>query len=307
MNSQPGTVWMFAFIIIGISQVDCISKIMKNKINSEKELNSQRDQEKALLESKKKTLNLKFENTISFEDLKKIIKPNVEITREEFAGLSDCSRPYSDWDSVGQDRHWDVVLVDFDPGPNRAAAVDRLLVRARLVILHDTESYVHPKNPMQFPADFIRTAGTTWNGRPAFTDQSDTTEVREGGLSWTTKKFTTVIQGDLDTQGSLFSTLCRTFQDHFDDINLCYRHYNVDNKDYGTHMRLLLVGTLLTAGDVLELGAGLYSTHLLHNITQLWSPDTTRHLVTVETDRHWLESFTSLQNEQHQLIYLPAA
>ena len=97
MISQPGTVCIFAFMVIGISQVDCISKIMKNKINSDKELNSQRDQEKALIESKKKTLNLKFENTISFEDLKKIIKPNVEITREEFAGLSDCSRPYSDW------------------------------------------------------------------------------------------------------------------------------------------------------------------------------------------------------------------
>ena len=39
-----------------------------------------------------------------------------------------------------------------------------------------------------------------------------------------------------------------------------------------TVVRLLLVGSLLTSGDILELGAGVYSTPLLHNITQVTNP-----------------------------------
>ena len=71
-------------------------------------------------------------------------------------------------------------------------------------------------------------------------------------------------------------------RNHFSDIDRCYRHYNRDNKPYGTHLRLVVVASLLTSGDILELGAGLFSTPLLHNITQQWSSGQTRTLGTCQ-------------------------
>ena len=57
--------------------------------------------------------------------------------------------------SVGGDREWDLVFVDHDPAEARSGSVNRLLGRARLVIIHDTENFLRPNNPMHFPEDFM--------------------------------------------------------------------------------------------------------------------------------------------------------
>ena len=58
-------------------------------------------------------------------------------------------------DLVGDGNDWDLILVDHDPFHGRAVSVDRLLSRARLVIIHDTENYLASEGPVNCPADFM--------------------------------------------------------------------------------------------------------------------------------------------------------
>ena len=58
-------------------------------------------------------------------------------------------------DAVGEDHEWDVVFVDHDPVEERTRSVSRLLASSRLVIMHDTESWVVRGNPLRYPADFM--------------------------------------------------------------------------------------------------------------------------------------------------------
>ena len=63
--------------------------------------------------------------------------------------------PYSlvcSQDKVGEQRDWGVVFVDHDPVEARARSVDRLVRRASLVVMHDTEA---PTKHMNFPEDFM--------------------------------------------------------------------------------------------------------------------------------------------------------
>ena len=51
-----------------------------------------------------------------------------------------------------------------------------------------------------------------WEGRPALTDTSDLTRARLEGIEVEKRVSTTVIQGDRDTQGTLFSQLTTAFR-----------------------------------------------------------------------------------------------
>ena len=55
-------------------------------------------------------------------------------------------------DNVGEDRDWDVVLVDQEPFEARADSVSRLARISRLVVMHDTEL---PTKYMNYPDDFM--------------------------------------------------------------------------------------------------------------------------------------------------------
>ena len=55
-------------------------------------------------------------------------------------------------DKVGEERDWGVVFVDQEPEQVRATSVDRLVSRAGLVVMHDTEA---PTKQMNFPEDFM--------------------------------------------------------------------------------------------------------------------------------------------------------
>lgn len=71
--------------------------------------------------------------------------------------------------------------------------------------------------------------------------------------------------------------------------------------EYGTHMPALLTAVMNTDGPILEMGCGDFSTTLLHAICTR----TKRKIVSVDTDRKWLDLFTDLEKEWHQFIYLP--
>ncbi len=64
---------------------------------------------------------------------------------------------------------------------------------------------------------------------------------------------------------------------------------------YATHQRALVGAVLRTTGPVLELGAGDYSTPLLHEICTAQN----RMLITIEDDASWLARFKSLGSKAH--------
>lgn len=76
------------------------------------------------------------------------------------------------------------------------------------------------------------------------------------------------------------------------------------NPEYGTHITPLITAVVHhTNGPILELGAGDYSTPLLHGICSL----TERLLVTTESDKEWLRFFTDLERPWHQFIFVARA
>jgi hypothetical protein len=70
---------------------------------------------------------------------------------------------------------------------------------------------------------------------------------------------------------------------------------------YSTFMPMLIEAMRRTNGDTLELGAGVFSTPLLHWLCERAK----RKLLTIESDRGWFK-FTRqyLQNDQHNFIYV---
>ena len=107
--------------------------------------------------------------------------------------------------------------------------------------------------------------------------------------------------------------------ERFSDLNSAYYYHNRGNSPYCTHLRycvtlerltikvspcrLLIPAALMSRQDIIELGSGLCSTELLHQITRdkTEAGDRVR-LVSVDTDKAWLDTFLPLQTEHHKLI-----
>lgn len=68
--------------------------------------------------------------------------------------------------------------------------------------------------------------------------------------------------------------------------------------DYGSHYPILAAAVARTAGPVLELGAGDWSTPMLHYMCKAMG----RHLDTCDSDPKWLDRFGEYRSEHHQLI-----
>ena len=71
---------------------------------------------------------------------------------------------------------------------------------------------------------------------------------------------------------------------------------------YATHQRLLVKYMMQTAGPVIELGAGNYSTPILHEIAAAQD----RHLTTVDNNPEWLNRFKVFESAGHALTLLPS-
>ena len=61
---------------------------------------------------------------------------------------------------------------------------------------------------------------------------------------------------------------------------------------------------MLSEDDIIELGSGLCSTELLHQIMEdkVEAGDGGPRLVSVDTDKAWLDTFLPLQTQHHSLI-----
>lgn len=79
-----------------------------------------------------------------------------------------------------------------------------------------------------------------------------------------------------------------------------FRYVNLPlDYKYGSNSIPLTVAALFTAGDILELGMGLFSTPLLHNICA----DQNRTLTSVDTNLDWLEKFIIYNSTNTHRIY----
>lgn len=71
-------------------------------------------------------------------------------------------------------------------------------------------------------------------------------------------------------------------------------------KNWSTHMALLIKVMLVSKGDVVEVGGGLYSTPLLHWMCK----NMDRKLITYENDPTFIELAKGFQSENHHVIII---
>ena len=72
------------------------------------------------------------------------------------------------------------------------------------------------------------------------------------------------------------------------------------DEGYFSHIPLLAVAVLNTTGPVLELGAGLGSTLMLHGLCGVMK----RSLTTLESNSEWLSKFISFNRSWHKLMFV---
>jgi len=79
-------------------------------------------------------------------------------------------------------------------------------------------------------------------------------------------------------------------------MNLAYT-----TNEFATHQPCVLEILNATTGNILELGCGEGSTMMFRNFIS-----DTRKLVSIESDKNWLNKYLHLQNDNHQLYYVNA-
>ena len=70
---------------------------------------------------------------------------------------------------------------------------------------------------------------------------------------------------------------------------------------YSTHQQLLVKAVLNTGGPIVELGAGYYSTPILHELAL----SQRRHLFTFDNNYEWIKQFEYLKGTLHSIDFVP--
>ena len=83
------------------------------------------------------------------------------------------------------------------------------------------------------------------------------------------------------------------------------RHFVLPyNTAYGGHAVILFAALYATDGAVLELGSGLFSTPIIHNVAVVQQG---RDVFTVDADSDWLQHFTSMGSPHHSFGLVSSA
>ena len=69
---------------------------------------------------------------------------------------------------------------------------------------------------------------------------------------------------------------------------------------YGSHLPVLLKAVLKTQGDILELGAGIFSTPMLHAFSMAQN----RNVVTYENFNRWYRWFSIYEGKRHKVHFI---
>lgn len=81
----------------------------------------------------------------------------------------------------------------------------------------------------------------------------------------------------------------------YDDIDKAHL-----TKEYTTHMTMLIKVLLISKGDVVECGGGIFSTPLLHWLCKMQN----RKLITYETEPSYYKFEKKFQNPGHKVIFV---
>jgi len=204
---------------------------------------------------------------------------------KEDAENSICDVNTNLWECLGSDRDWGLVSMMDKEEERRMDSIKRLLTRTQLLVV----SAGRTKN---LPADF-KLSNTFWHGRRCFTQKSERNE-----------ELVVLIQGDLDTTGNIFDAV----------IAKVSKDSQIDrqgkSKPNQLKVDLLLVSSLATTGDILELGTDKDTTELLHTVVQsenaIQSKATLmRMLVTSDSSSSWLSEHSELLCSFHQFVFVP--
>lgn len=74
---------------------------------------------------------------------------------------------------------------------------------------------------------------------------------------------------------------------------------NYDTDPFATHQPVLIWASENTTGDILELGCGENSTELLRSFLT----DSTRSLVSVESEKNWFDTYKHLNQNNHKIVF----
>jgi len=150
---------LWCWVCLGHVAVGKLSKTMENILNSEKDKLTYKQIQDHIMkypeeEEDNKARKLKAK---SVEELRKVFSPSYPATSKKYLQHPppSCSDRQSAWDSIGEDRMWDLVFVDNDPMEERTRIADRLLKRTKVLIIHDTEDSTI-NNYMDIPLDFMQ-------------------------------------------------------------------------------------------------------------------------------------------------------
>jgi len=193
------------------------------------------------------------------------------------ADSSMCDVNTNLWECLGSDRDWGLVSLMDKEGEKRMDSIARLLTRTQLMV-------VTTYRTRDLPADF-KLSNKFWHGRRCFSQTLDE------------DKLTVLIQGDLDTTGEIFDSV-------LDDME------KESSEEIQSKLAMLLVASLSTPGDILELGTDQDTTELLHTVVQSDNAkqeedDLTRMLVTSDSTSSWLSEHSALLCSFHQFVFVP--
>ena len=138
-------------------------------------------------------------------------------------------------------------------------------------------------------------SNTFWHGRRCFTQKSERNIEDE---------LVVLIQGDLDTTGDLFdAVIAKISKDS--QIETWGK-----SKPNQFKFDLLLISSLSTTGDILELGTDKDTTELLHTVVQSDNgiqrdAALMRMLVTSDSSSSWLSEHSALLCSFHQFVFVP--
>jgi len=190
------------------------------------------------------------------------------------------------WECLGSDRDWGLVSMLDQEGERRMESIPRLLNRTHLLV-------VSTMRKSNLPTDF-KLLNTYWNGRRCF---SQTTNVNKNAP----EKLSVIIQGDLDTAGETFNAVVSRLKEEGAKQFMT---------KYKQKKNLLMISSLLTSGDILELGTDKDTTELLHTVVQADNENemkaaAMRMLVTTDSSSAWLNNHSALLCSFHQFVFVP--
>ena len=148
-----------------------------------------------------------------------------------------------------------------------------------------------------------------WNGRPCFTEVSTPTKLptsssKELGYSPSITKgiMTTIIKGALDQSEDVYESILKAFNENAEDISAVYNFYNEKNIYQGTHLKLVILASMFTCGDILEVGANEISIAFYNEILKAGDG---RMVFSVDSDKKKIAKLETYSAEFHR--FLPIA